>query len=346
MNVLVTGGAGFIGTHAGVALLESGYNIIVADNLANSNAAALGRVKRITGGDFPFYQIDVRDKEALENIFRAHEIGCVMHFAGLKAVGESVSRPLDYYENNLNSTLALLRAMSKFGVGSFIFSSSATVYSADNAMPLTEDSKTGGCSNPYGWTKFMCEQILKSAAFADKNLSIVLLRYFNPIGAHESGLIGEDPRGVPNNLMPFIVQTAIGRRERLSVYGDDYDTPDGSGVRDYIHVMDLAEGHVAAVEYCAAHSGVETFNLGTGRGTSVLELVSAFEQASGVNVPKTIAPRRPGDIAACWAATEKAERVLGWKARRSIADMCADSWRWQSMNPMGYAASTETGDKS
>jgi len=337
MNVLVTGGAGFVGTHTAVALLEGGYGVVVADNLINSNVAALDRVKRITGRDFPFYRIDVRDQPALETVFAEHEIGCVMHFAGLKAVGESVDIPLDYYENNLNTTLTLLRVMKKSGVNKFIFSSSATVYSQDNAMPLTEDGRTG-CTNPYGWTKFMCEQILRDAACADKNLSAVLLRYFNPIGAHESGLIGEDPRGIPNNLMPLIVQTAIGRRGQLSVYGGDYETPDGSGVRDYIHVMDLAEGHVAAIEYCAGHSGAEAINLGTGRGTSVLELISAFEQATGVSVPRVMAPRRPGDVAELLAGTQKAERLLGWKAKRGIPEMCADSWRWQSNNPMGYQA--------
>ena len=336
MNVLVTGGAGYIGSHTCLELLNSGYDVVVIDNLCNSNAESLNRVQKLAGKQLKFYEGDVRDEALLRRIFAEHEIGCVIHFAGLKAVGESVSIPWKYYDNNLNSTLVLTKVMEEVGVKSLIFSSSATVYTADNEMPLRETSRTGNCTNPYGWTKYMTEQILSGMAFADPSWSMVLLRYFNPIGAHESGEIGEDPRGIPNNLMPYITQVAIGRREFLSVYGDDYDTHDGTGVRDYIHVVDLAKGHVAAVTYAVSHSGCEVFNLGTGTGYSVLDMVKTFQQVNEVSVPYQITPRRPGDIATCYASPDKSWEVLGWSAQKDLADMCRDAWRWQSANPMGY----------
>ncbi len=336
MNVLVTGGAGYIGSHTCLELLNAGYGVVVIDNLCNSNSKSLERVEHLTGKSITFYQGDVRDEALLRKIFAENEISSVIHFAGLKAVGESVSIPWKYYDNNLNSTLVLTKVMEEAGVQNIIFSSSATVYTADNAMPLKETSRTGHCTNPYGWTKYMTEQILSGMAHADKRWSIVLLRYFNPIGAHESGDIGEDPRGIPNNLMPYITQVAIGRREFLSVYGNDYDTPDGTGVRDYIHVVDLAKGHVAAVQYACEHSGCEVFNLGTGVGYSVLDMVKAFEKANSLTLPYKIAPRRPGDIATCYADPAKSAAVLGWKAEQSLEDMCRDSWRWQSQNPQGY----------
>ena len=336
MNVLVTGGAGYIGSHTCVELLEKGHSVVVIDNLCNSSPKSLERVQRITGKSLKFYEGDVRDEGLLRRIFAENAIDCVIHFAGLKAVGESVAQPWRYYDNNLNSTLVLTKVMEEVGVQKLIFSSSATVYTADNEMPLNENSRTGNCTNPYGWTKYMTEQILSGMAHADKNWSIVLLRYFNPIGAHESGCIGEDPRGIPNNLMPFISQVAVGRREFLSVFGDDYDTPDGTGVRDYIHVVDLAKGHVAAVNYAAAHNGCEVFNLGTGTGCSVLEMVTAFAQVNQVKVPYKIVGRRPGDIATCYADPAKSREVLGWKAEKNLQDMCRDAWKWQSENPMGY----------
>ena len=336
MNILVTGGAGYIGSHTCLELLNSGYGVVVIDNLCNSNPRALERVQRLAGKELKFYQGDVRDGELLRKIFRENEIGCVVHFAGLKAVGESVAKPWEYYDNNLNSTLVLTRVMKEVGMKNIIFSSSATVYTADNEMPLKETSRTGGCTNPYGWTKYMTEQILSGISHADGDWSVVLLRYFNPIGAHESGLIGEDPRGIPNNLMPYITQVAIGRREKLSVYGNDYDTPDGTGVRDYIHVVDLAKGHVAAVKYACGNTGCEVFNLGTGTGYSVLDMVHTFCRVNNVKVPYEIAARRPGDIATCYADPSKSARVLGWKAEHTLADMCRDSWNWQSKNPMGY----------
>ena len=336
MNVLVTGGAGYIGSHTCVELLESGYGVIVIDNLCNSNPKSLDRVQELTGKTLKFYEGDVRDEGLLKKIFAENEIGCVIHFAGLKAVGESVAMPWEYYDNNLNSTLVLTKVMKEVGMKNIIFSSSATVYSADNEMPLRETSKTGSCTNPYGWTKYMTEQILSGMANADKEWSICLLRYFNPIGAHISGRIGEDPRGVPNNLMPYITQVAVGRREKLSVYGNDYDTHDGTGVRDYIHVVDLAKGHVAAVEYAGGNTGCEVFNLGTGTGYSVLDMVKAFGKANGLELPYKIAPRRPGDLAACYADPSKSEQKLGWKAQKNLQDMCRDAWNWQSKNPMGY----------
>ena len=336
MNVLVTGGAGYIGSHTCLELLESGYGVVVVDNLCNSNPKSLERVQELTGKCLKFYEGDVRDEALLKKIFAENEIGCVIHFAGLKAVGESVAKPWEYYDNNLNSTLILTKVMKEVGMKNIIFSSSATVYTADNEMPLRENSRTGNCTNPYGWTKYMTEQILSGMAVADKAWSIALLRYFNPIGAHKSGRIGEDPRGIPNNLMPFITQVAVGRREKLSVFGNDYDTPDGTGVRDYIHVVDLAKGHVAAVKYVTEHSGCEVFNLGTGVGYSVLDMVNTFVAVNGVAVPYQIVERRPGDIATCYADPAKSAEVLGWKAEKNLADMCQDSWNWQSKNPMGY----------
>ena len=336
MNILVTGGAGYIGSHTCVELLNAGYGVVVVDNLCNSNPKSLERVEALTGKKVKFYEGDVRDEALMRKIFQENELSAVIHFAGLKAVGESVAQPWRYYDNNLNSTLVLTKVMGEAGVKRIIFSSSATVYSGDNEMPLRETSRTGNCTNPYGWTKYMTEQILSGMCNADKDWSVVLLRYFNPIGAHESGRIGEDPRGIPNNLMPYITQVAIGRRDHLSIFGNDYDTPDGTGVRDYIHVVDLAKGHVAAVKYVTENEGCEVFNLGTGTGYSVLDMVHAFEEANGVKVPYEIVARRPGDLATCYADPAKSAEVLGWKAEKNLVDMCRDSWRWQSQNPMGY----------
>ena len=336
MNVLVTGGAGYIGSHTCVELLERGYGVVVADNLVNSSAKSLERVQQITGKSLDFYEIDVRDRAALDRIFEKHDINCAIHFAGLKAVGESVAMPLEYYDNNLNSTITLCRAMKDHGVKNIVFSSSATVYSGDNEMPLKESSRTGMCTNPYGWTKYMSEQILRDTAFADEEWSIALLRYFNPIGAHKSGLIGEDPRGIPNNLMPFISQVAVGRRDHLNVFGNDYDTHDGTGVRDYIHVVDLARGHVCAIEYMQKHKGENVFNLGTGMGYSVLDMVKAFERVTGIKIPYEIVARRPGDLATVYSSPDKSAELLGWKAQYNLDDMCRDTWAWQSKNPMGY----------
>lgn len=338
MKILVTGGAGYIGSHTCVELLESGYEVVVIDNLSNSNPVSLERVEKITGKTVRFYEGDVRDEALLQKIFAENEISCVIHFAGLKAVGESVAKPWEYYDNNLNSTLILTKVMKQVGMKNIIFSSSATVYSADNEMPLRETSRTGNCTNPYGWTKFMTEQILSGMAHADDQWSIALLRYFNPIGAHASGLIGEDPRGIPNNLMPYITQVAIGRREKLSVFGNDYPTPDGTGVRDYIHVVDLAKGHVAAVRYVLENKGCEVFNLGTGTGYSVLDIVNAFVSVNNVPVPYVITDRRPGDIATCYADPAKSAEKLGWKAGLNLEDMCRDGWNWQKSNPMGYSS--------
>ena len=338
MNILVTGGAGYIGSHTCLELLQQGHDVVVIDNLSNSSAESLRRTEELAVRKLRFYQGDVRDNGLLRDIFQENGIDCVIHFAGLKAVGESVSMPWRYYDHNLNATLNLTRAMETAGVRNLIFSSSATVYSAGNEMPLREDSPTGGCTNPYGWTKYMTEQILRDLAHADASWHIVLLRYFNPIGAHASGRIGEDPRGIPNNLMPYITQVAVGRRERLSVFGNDYDTHDGTGVRDYIHVADLARGHVAAVDYAARHSGCEVFNLGTGIGYSVLDMVNTFQAVNHVTVPHTIVPRRPGDVAVCYADPAKSARLLGWSAEKTLADMCRDAWHWQSQNPRGYEA--------
>ena len=336
MNVLVTGGAGYIGSHTCVQLLESGYGVVVVDNLCNSSKKSLDRVQELTGKTLKFYEGDVRDEALLQTIFREQEIGCVIHFAGLKAVGESVAQPWRYYDNNLNSTLVLTKVMEQVGVKKLIFSSSATVYSQGNEMPLREPSATGGCTNPYGWTKYMTEQILSGICAADSRWSVCLLRYFNPIGAHESGRIGEDPRGIPNNLMPYITQVAVGRREKLSVYGNDYDTHDGTGVRDYIHVVDLAKGHVASVNYVNQNSGCEVFNLGTGTGYSVLDMVNAFREVNDVALPYEIVERRPGDVATCYADPGKSKELLGWQAEKTLRDMCRDSWNWQKNNPQGY----------
>ena len=336
MNVLVTGGAGYIGSHTCVELLERGYGVVVIDNLSNSNPKSLERVQELTGRTLTFYEGDVRDEALLRKIFAENEIGCVIHFAGLKAVGESVAQPWRYYDNNLNSTLVLTKVMADVGMKKLIFSSSATVYSGDNEMPLRETSRTGNCTNPYGWTKYMTEQILSGMAYADKEWGVVLLRYFNPIGAHISGRIGENPRGIPNNLMPYITQVAVGRRPQLSIFGNDYDTHDGTGVREYIHVVDLARGHVAAIEYVDTHPGCEVFNLGTGVGYSVLDMVNTFQSVNNVPVPYQIVERRPGDLATCYADPVKSAEILGWKAEKTLSDMCQDSWRWQSQNPNGF----------
>ena len=337
MKVLVTGGAGYIGSHTCLALLELGYEVVVVDNFCNSSPESLRRVEELTGKKIPLYSIDVRNEAALDGIFKEHSISCAIHFAGLKAVGESVQIPLAYYENNLMSTMTLLRVMSANGVKRIIFSSSATVYSTDNSMPLNELGHTG-CSNPYGWTKYMCEQIIRDVVNADPEWSSVLLRYFNPVGAHPSGRIGEAPNGIPNNLMPFVSQTACGVRKELVVFGADYPTHDGTCIRDYIHVMDLAEGHAAAIDYLMAHTGTEIFNLGTGHGYSVLDMVRAFEEVNGLKLPQRIGQRRSGDIAVCYADPTKSRELLHWTAKRSLEDMCADAWRWQQQNPRGYDA--------
>lgn len=328
-TILLTGGTGFIGSHTAVELLAAGEEIVIADDLSNSGGDVVGRISAITGREPRFYQADVADRAAMERIFRENAIDAVIHFAGFKAVGESVQKPVEYYRNNLDTTLTLLEVMGAHGVKRLIFSSSATVYGMSGQVPFTEDMPSPGCTNPYGWTKYMIERILTDAAAADGKLSVVLLRYFNPIGAHESGLIGERPNGVPTNLMPYITQVAAGIREKLSVYGGDYPTHDGTGVRDYIHVVDLARGHAAALRYAMAHTGAEIVNLGTGKGYSVLDVVHAFEKANGVAVPYAVVPRRAGDIAACYAGTEKAARLLGWRAEKSLEEMCRDSWRWQ-----------------
>lgn len=326
MKILLTGGAGFIGSNTAAALIESGYEVVLADNYSNSSPDVPKRIEKLTGKRVPAEASDVTDIQAMRRLFDAHRFDAVVHFAALKAVGESVAKPLEYYRNNLDGLLTVLEVMREFGVKRFIYSSSATVYGEQNPVPFSEDMPTGVCTNPYGRTKLMSEQILRDVAAADAELSVVLLRYFNPVGGHCSGLLGERPNGTPNNLMPYIVQVAAGRRDKLYIFGDDYPTPDGTGVRDYIHVTDLARGHVAALEYSLKRSGVETINLGTGRGTSVLEMVRAFEEANGVTVPYEIAPRRPGDIADCWASVDKAARLLNWRAEKSLADMCRDSW--------------------
>ena len=336
MKVLLTGGAGYIGSHTAIELSKLGHDIVIADNFSNSKPEALKRIEKIIGESFPFYCIDVCDKAAVDALFEKEKIDAVIHFAGLKAVGESVSKPLEYYRNNIDSTLTLLEVMKKYGVKNFIFSSSATVYGAPDEVPINEGAVVGRCTNPYGWTKYFNEVILRGATVADTSLSVVLLRYFNPIGAHESGLIGEDPSGIPNNLMPYISQVAVGKLKQLRVFGNDYKTHDGTGVRDYIHVVDLAKGHACAIDYAASHSGVEVFNLGTGTGYSVLDMVNAFEKANGVKIPYVITERRPGDIDECYADPTKAREVLGWKAEKTLFDMCRDSWNWQKNNPNGY----------
>ena len=335
MNVLVTGGAGYIGSHTCVQLLEAGYDIVVLDNLSNSSEESLKRVKKITGRDFKFYNADLLDYEATNAVFEENGIDAVIHFAGLKAVGESVSIPVRYYHNNITGTLNLLDIMSKHNVKRIVFSSSATVYGDPHTVPIKEDFPLS-CTNPYGRTKLMIEEILRDLYVSDKDWNIAILRYFNPVGAHESGLIGEDPNGIPNQLVPYISQVAVGKLECLSVFGDDYDTPDGTGVRDYIHVIDLSNGHLRALEKISNPVGVVTYNLGTGTGYSVLDMVKAFSKACGRDVKYKIAPRRPGDIGACFADPEKAECELGFKAEKNLDDMCRDTWRWQSQNPNGY----------
>ena len=336
MNVLLAGGAGYIGSHTCVELIEAGHSVVVVDNFSNSCPEAIRRVEKITGAQIPLYEADVCSAAAVEKIFSENKIDAVIHFAGLKAVGESCEKPLLYYRNNIDSTLTLLETMQKFGVSNFIFSSSATVYGTPKTVPLVETMPTGSPTNPYGWTKLMMEQILTDTANANPDMSIVILRYFNPIGAHKSGLIGEDPNGIPNNLMPYITQVAAGRLPQLGVFGDDYPTHDGTGVRDYIHVVDLAKGHVKAIDYSGEHKGVEIVNLGTGTGYSVLDIVKAFEKVNNIKIPYAIKPRRSGDVAECYANAEKAERVLGWKAEKNLEEMCYDSWNWQSNNVNGY----------
>ncbi|ETS31891.1 UDP-glucose 4-epimerase GalE [Photorhabdus temperata] len=336
MPTLITGGAGYIGSHTVLALLERGADVIVTDNLCNSSLESLHRVEKLTGKSVKFYQGDVLDLNLLNKIFQENKIESVIHFAGLKAVGESTRKPLEYYQNNVTGTLVLLRTMRANGVHQLIFSSSATVYGDPEFVPLTENSKTGGTTNPYGTSKLMVEQILKDFAAAEPSFKITSLRYFNPVGAHPSGMIGEDPNGIPNNLLPYIAQVAIGRLKCLSVYGNDYPTKDGTGVRDYIHVMDLAEGHIAAIDYLDKQQSYEVFNLGTGAGYSVLELLDAFEKASSKNILHKITDRRPGDIAECWSDPSRARDILGWQATRNIDDMMSDSWNWQKNNPYGY----------
>ena len=338
--VLVTGGAGFIGSHTVIELLQSGYEVVVVDDLSNASVVALDRVRQIVGDEaasrLTFYEDNVLDRDALDRIFDEHPIDRVIHFAGFKAVGESVKKPVEYYHNNIESTLTLVDVMRNHGCKSIIFSSSSTVYGDPDKLPLTEESPKKACTNPYGWTKWMIEQILTDLHTADPDWNVVLLRYFNPIGAHERGLIGEDPKGIPNNLVPYVAQVAVGKLKAVQVFGDDYPTPDGTGVRDYIHVVDLAKGHVAALAWMNGKNGVEVFNLGTGKGTSVLEVIRAFSKACGKELPYVIKPRRGGDIAANWCDASKAERLMGWKAQYDIDDMCRDSWNWQSHNPNGF----------
>ena len=335
MNVLVTGGAGYIGSHTCVQLLDANHEVIIVDNLCNSSSEAVNRIAQITGKNPIFYEKDLRDETALDDIFTKHEIDAVIHFAGLKAVGESVAIPLTYYENNIGSTLSLCKIMAKHNVKKLVFSSSATVYGNPKTVPIQEDFPLS-CTNPYGRTKLMIEEILRDLSISDPEWDIALLRYFNPVGAHKSGEIGEDPKGIPNNLMPYISQVAIGKLECLSVFGDDYETPDGTGVRDYIHVLDLANGHLKALEKLQSSPGVVTYNLGTGHGYSVLDMVHAFEKAIGKPLPYKICERRPGDIAACYADPTKAECELGFKATHSLEEMCQDTWNWQQKNPNGY----------
>jgi UDP-glucose 4-epimerase len=338
MKVLLTGGAGYIGAHTCVELIEAGHEAVVVDNYVNSCPEAMARVKALTHADFPVYEADLCDKDALTRIFQEQKIDAVIHFAGLKAVGESVAKPLSYFRNNLDATLTLLEVMNEFGVKKLVFSSSATVYTApDEVRALNEDAPTGGCSNPYGWTKFMIEQILNSVAASDPDWSIILLRYFNPVGAHESGKIGEDPNGIPNNLIPRVMQALVGKISGdISVYGRDWPTSDGTCIRDYIHVVDLAKGHIAALKYLEKMHGSEAINLGTGEGYSVLQILNAFAKANGLKVDYAFGPRRPGDVAGFYADASKAERLLGWRAEKSLDEMCHDSWRWQTMNPNGY----------
>ncbi len=336
MSILVTGGAGYIGSHTVVELLNQGEDVVIVDNLVNSSVKSLDGVEEITGKRPKFYECDIRDKAGLDAIFEKEDITACIHFAGLKAVGESVAKPWLYYENNINGTLVLLKSMEEHGVKNIVFSSSATVYGDPKEIPITENCPKGEITNPYGQTKSMLEQVLMDIQKADPEWNVVLLRYFNPIGAHESGLIGENPNGIPNNLMPYITQVAVGKREFLGVFGNDYDTVDGTGVRDYIHVVDLAIGHLRALDKIKENPGVAIYNLGTGHGYSVLEVVSNFEKATGVKIPYKIMPRRAGDIATCYASPEKAKKELNWEAKRDIYDMCKDSWKWQSTHPDGF----------
>jgi UDP-glucose 4-epimerase len=337
MKVLVTGGTGYIGSHTVVELIEAGHEAVVLDNLSNSSEKSLERVKQITGKDVTFYQADIRDRKALTDIFQAEQPECVIHFAGLKAVGESTVKPWEYYDNNLTGTLTLADVMRQNGCKNIIFSSSATVYGTPKVVPITEESPKGECTNPYGWTKSMLEQILTDIQHADPEWNVVLLRYFNPIGAHKSGLMGENPNGIPNNLMPYVTQVAVGKLKELGVYGNDYDTPDGTGVRDYVHVVDLAKGHVKALQKIDERAGLKIYNLGTGIGYSVLDIVKNFEEATGVKIPYSIKPRRAGDIAASYADPSLAKCELAWMAENGIREMCEDSWRWQKNNPNGYS---------
>ena len=339
--VLVTGGAGFIGSHTVVELLNCNYQVVIVDDLSNASEVAVSRVHQIVGDEkaqnLTFYKANVLDRDAMEKIFTDHNIDRVIHFAGFKAVGESVTKPIEYYHNNIENTLVLVDVMRNHGCKSIVFSSSSTVYGDPDSLPLTEQSPKKSATNPYGWTKWMIEQILTDLHTADPEWNVVLLRYFNPIGAHPSGLIGEDPKGIPNNLVPYVAQVAVGKREAVQVYGNDYPTPDGTGVRDYIHVCDLASGHVSALRWMNGREGVEVFNLGTGTGSSVLDVIRAFSKACGKELPYVIRERRGGDIAANWCDTTKAEREMGWKAQYNLADMCRDSWNWQSRNPNGFA---------
>ena len=336
MKILITGGAGYIGSHTALELLNEGYEVVVYDNLCNSSKESLKRVEELTGKSVQFYEGDVLDAEALKAMFEAEKIDAVIHCAALKAVGESVRKPLEYYQNNITGTLTLMNVMREVGVKNIVVSSSATVYGSPEEMPITEACPKGQCTNPYGWTKSMMEQIMTDLQKADPEWNVILLRYFNPVGAHKSGRIGEDPKGIPNNLMPYISQVAVGKLEKLGVFGDDYDTPDGTGVRDYIHVVDLAIGHVKAINYIFTNPGLDVINLGTGQGYSVLDMVKAFSKACGKEIPYEIKPRRAGDIAMCYADPAKAAKVLGWKAERGLDEMCEDTWRWQSQNPNGY----------
>lgn len=336
MAILVTGGAGYIGSHTCVELLNAGYDVVVVDNLSNASEKALDRVKEITGKDLTFYRADIRDRKSLEDIFAKEDLSACIHFAGLKAVGESVAKPWEYYENNISGSLVLFDVMRKHGCKNIIFSSSSTVYGTPETVPVTEETPKGMCTNPYGWTKWMLEQILSDMQAADTEWNVILLRYFNPIGAHKSGKIGENPNGIPNNLMPYITQVAVGKLAQLGIFGDDYDTPDGTGVRDYIHVVDLADGHVKALAKIKEGCGLKVYNLGTGVGYSVLDIVKNFEDATGVKIPYEIKPRRAGDIAANYADASKAKDELGWVAVNGIRQMCEDSWRWQKNNPNGY----------
>ena len=336
VHILLAGGAGYIGSHTAIELLFAGHSVIIADDFSNSCPEVINRIEQITGENVSVYKIDVKDKVAVGRVLAENKIECVIHFAGLKAVGESVQQPIKYYRNNIDTTLTLLECMREYGVKNIVFSSSATVYGEACVMPCMETMQRGSCTNPYGWTKYMMEQILEDVARAYPEMSVVLLRYFNPVGAHESGLIGEDPKGVPNNLMPYVTQVAVGKRERLTIFGGDYNTPDGTCRRDFIHVVDLALAHLKGIEYAASHKGVEIFNIGTGVPYSILELITTFEEINGVKVYYEIGPRRNGDLPEIWANVLKANSVLGWKAKYTLADMCRDAWKWQSMNPNGY----------